>query len=355
VTNVSTADRYTVVGRPLPSARPPVAAPSFEHLIRLTDEHGLFEHADGTTPRHDGGYCLDDVARALVVVCREWPRSAALDGLAMAYLDFIGRAQDSEGRCRNRLDSLGRWEDQPDVGDWWGRALWGLGTAAARGPRTLRAIAARRFDRSISQRSPHLRAMAFAALGAAEVLVDGRRHPGAVRLLVDFVDLIGAPSGGEEWPWPQPRLTYANAAIPEALIAAGAALVDPKAITRGLSLLDWLLTVETDDAGHLSVTAVGGWGPGEHRVRFDQQPIEAAALADACGRAFALTGERRWSDGLQRAIGWFLGDNDNGAALYDPASGGGFDALTPAGRNTNQGAESTLAMIATLQHRQQVH
>jgi hypothetical protein len=336
-------------------ARPTAPAPNFEHLLRLTDEHGLFEHADGTTPRYHGGYCLDDVARALVVVCRQRPRSSALDRLAAGYLDFIGRAQVSDGRCRNRLDWLGRWEDQPDVGDWWGRAMWGLGTAAARGPRTLRAIASRRFDRSISQRSPHLRAMAFAALGAAEVIVHGRRHPGALRLLADFVDLVGPRSSDDEWPWPQPRLTYANAAIPEALIAAGTALVDPTAVTYGLSLLDWLLAVETADAGHLSVTPVGGWGPGEHRARFDQQPIEVAALADACVRALALTGEQRWSDGLQRAISWFLGDNDSGAVLYDPISGGGFDALTPAGRNTNQGAESTLAMIATLQHGHQVH
>jgi len=194
--------------------------------------------------------------------------------------------------------------------------------------------------------------MAFAALGAAEVLVDGRRHPGARRLLADFVDLVEPRSSDDEWPWPQPRLTYANAAIPEALIAAGAALADPTAMRYGLSLLDWLLDVETGDTGHLSVTAVGGWGPGEHRARFDQQPIEVAALADACARASALTGEQRWSDGLQRAIGWFRGDNDSGARLYDPVSGGGFDALTPAGRNTNQGAESTLAMVATLQYGQ---
>ncbi len=338
-----------------PRARPIVPAPSFEHLLRMTDQYGLVEHADGTVPRHQGGYCLDNVARALVVVCRQWPRSATHDHLAAGYLDFIGRAQDSDGRCRNRLDRLGRWEDQPDVGDWWGRALWGLGTAAARGPRSLRPLAARCFDRSVSRRSPHMRAMAFAALGAAEVLVDGRRHPGALRLLADFVNQVGPRSSSRDWPWPQPRLTYANAAIPEAFIAAGAALADPAVVNHGLGLLEWLLAVETADAGHLSVTPVGGWGPGEQRSLFDQQPIEAAALADACARAWALTGERRWADGLQMAIGWFLGHNDNGAELHDAVTGGGFDALTPDGRNTNQGAESTLAMISTFQHGRRVH
>jgi hypothetical protein len=182
------------------------------------------------------------------------------------------------------------------------------------------------------------------------VLVDGRRHLAAVRLLTDFVELAGPRSGDRRWPWPQPHLTYANAVIPEALIAAGAALHSPATLTHGLALLDWLLTIETAEAGHLSVTAVGGWGPGEERARYDQQPIEAAALADACARALTLTGDPRWAEGLRQAIGWFLGDNDNGATLVDPDGGGGYDALTAGGRNTNQGAESTLALISTLQH-----
>jgi hypothetical protein len=102
--------------------------------------------------------------------------------------------------------------------------------------------------------------------------------------------------------------------------------------------------------GHLSLTPAGGWGPGEPRPGFDQQPIEAAALADACARALELTGDGRWLTGLDRAVGWFLGDNDAGVALYDPVSGGGCDGLHRDGRNENQGAESTLALISTLQH-----
>ena len=63
-----------------------VPEPSFAHLIRLTDAKGIFEHAEGTTPRRDGGYCLDDVARALLVVCRQRPAEPELDQLANGYL-----------------------------------------------------------------------------------------------------------------------------------------------------------------------------------------------------------------------------------------------------------------------------
>lgn len=331
--------------------------PSFAHIVRLTDDKGIFEHAEGATPRLDGGYCLDDAARALLVVCRQRPAEPELERLAAGYLSFVLRAMAPDGRFHNRLDRHGRWEDQPGTGDWWGRALWGLGTAAARGPVTIRATAAKAFGRAAVQRSPHLHSMAFATLGAADILAVDPSHAGARELMVDLVAMVDPASGprpaGRDWPWPLPRLTYADAAIAEALIAAGAALERDAVTVQGLALLEWLLTTQTV-GGRLSVTPVGGWGPGEHRARFDQQPIEAAALADACVRAFARTGERRWTYGLERAIAWFLGDNDAGVALHDPDSGGGYDAVTPRGRNTNQGAESTLALISVLQHAKRI-
>ena len=48
-----------------------VHQPLFDHLERLTDDRGLFEHARLAVPRREHGYCVDDVARGLVVVCRE--------------------------------------------------------------------------------------------------------------------------------------------------------------------------------------------------------------------------------------------------------------------------------------------
>jgi hypothetical protein len=186
--------------------------PSFAHLIRLTDAKGIFEHAEGTNPRRDGGYCLDDVARALLVVCRQRPAKRELDRLASGYLSFVLRAMAPDGRCRNRLDRDGRWEDQPDTGDWWGRALWGLGTAAAHGATSIRTTAAKGFGRGAKQRSPHLHAMAFATLGAAEMLAVDPGHDSARELMVDLVAMVGpAPAAGltsgQVWPWPLPRLT----------------------------------------------------------------------------------------------------------------------------------------------------
>lgn len=320
------------------------AAP-FRHLRHLTDAGGVYEHARGTAPRREHGYCVDDVARGLVVASRD---TEATD-LVEQYLAFVLAAQSRDGRFRNRRDSALVWRDQPSVNDCWGRALWGLGAVVSGvQARHLSDAALVGFERGAQQRAPWSRAMAFAGLGAAEVLRVVPEHAGARSLLADAAERIGRPSPGEEWPWPEPRLTYGNAALPETLIAAGSLLNEPTLLADGLLLLGWLLDVQTRD-GHLSVVPVGGRGPSRAAAQFDQQPIEVAALADACARAFALTGAPRWREGVELAASWFLGANDSHTVLYDAVSGGGCDGLERDGRNENQGAESTLALMSTLQ------
>jgi hypothetical protein len=333
------------------SASLDVPAVSFDHLLRLSDDTGLFEHARGVIPRREHGYCLDDVARGLVVLSRESqlePRLVLVD-LATRYLAFVAHAQDATGRCHNRLGYDRHWHDEASVDDCWGRAVWGLGTlAASEGPPWLRADALVRFEVSAACRSPWRRATAFAALGAVAVLQAHPDHGGARRLLIDALPALGRSADNPRWPWPEPRLTYANATVADALIGAGDALGEEHAVADGLALLAWLFDVQTAD-GHLSPVPVGGWASGEPRPAFDQQPIEVSALADAAARALALTGDRSWAACVERCVVWFAGDNDSSMALYDPVTGGCFDGLEREGRNANQGAESTLAALATLQ------
>jgi hypothetical protein len=103
--------------------------PSFKHLRRLTDEGGLYEHAQGTTPRREHGYCLDDVARALVVVSRDTEPAETHDDLREQYLSFVLAAQAGDGRFRNRRGTDLSWRGPLSVEDCWGRGLWGLGAA----------------------------------------------------------------------------------------------------------------------------------------------------------------------------------------------------------------------------------
>ncbi|MET0143750.1 MAG: glycosyltransferase [Ilumatobacteraceae bacterium] len=326
-----------------------ITPPSFAHLAAMSDGVGTFEHAELIEPRRAGGYCTDDLARVLVVTVREpRPTRAVADLGRMAYW-FLADAQGVAGRVHNRRNERGRWTDRRGVEDCWGRTVWAFGSAVRHAPDDwMRQSAMSYFDRGAQQRSPHRRAMVFAALGAAEVLEVHPRHAPARRLLADAVEAIGPLGADPAWPWPEARLTYANAALPEVLIAAGQLLDRPDVLADGIAMLRWLLTRETLD-GHHSATAVGGAGPGDRPPVYDQQPIEVAAMADACTRALDATGAAEWRDGIERAAGWFLGANDSGAVMWDSRTGGGYDGLERDGVNRNEGAESTLALIATMQ------
>jgi hypothetical protein len=329
--------------------------PVFDHLERLTDDHGLFEHALLTAPRREHGYCVDDAARGLVVMCRETEPGPATRRLSRCYLAFVLDALDPTGTCRNRMAADGQWSDEAAVGDWWGRALWGLGVAASSAQTPgMRARALAGFRLAAQCRSPHIRPMAFAALGAAELLSRRPDEMAARQLLADTLAAIGEPADDDpRWPWPEERLSYGNASIAEALIVAGDALPDAAALNRGLSLLEFLLRTETRD-GHLSVTPVGGRGRDDASPGYDQQPIEVAALADACTSAFRITHQSSWLTGVRLAWDWFLGDNDSATPMFDPRTGGGYDGLERCGRNLNQGAESTLAMLSTAQQTRRI-
>ena len=323
--------------------------PPFRHLQRLTDNVGVIERADGIMPRYGQGYRVDDVARGLVVVCREPSPSAELITLGRRYLYFLTQAQAADGKFRGRLGVDRRWRGQPEAQDAWGRSLWALGTAAARGPTAgIRQEALALFDASAAVGSPYPHAMAFAALGAAEMLGRWPGHPGALALLAVAGAVIGEPAADATWPWPTARLSYANAAIAEAVIVAGDKLGRDHLLRNGLRMLAWLLAGETRN-GHLSVVPTGGWGRGEDRPAFDQHPSQVAALADACTRAAEITGDSCWLTGVKMSVTWLLGDNDAGIPMFDERTGGCSDALSRVSRSRNQGAESTLAMISVLQ------
>jgi len=324
----------------------PFSGVDYRHLLRMSDDVGLFERASGSLPRRSHGYRLDDVGCGLMVLSRERRLTPELARLQETLLAFTAHAHEN-GRFRNRLGYDRRWQDQPDLGDWWGRALWGLGSTAAHADRAwVRAAARTLFDHGARHRSPAPRAMVFAALGAAEVLIRNPRDLPSHHLLQDAVSAIGPIPDRPEWPWPEPRLGYANAAVAEVLIAAGSLLPDDDVLADGLRVLEWLVDLQTY-SGWLSVVPSAGWEPGQLPPGFDQRPIEAAALASACSRAQAVTGDTRWSVTVRQANDWFRGTNDAGTPLTDRTTGGCADSLTADGVSANQGTESTLALLRT--------
>jgi len=331
----------------IPIASRPV---SMRHLITLTDDRGIFEHAKGTQPRYAHGYCTDDNARLLVVAARDEGRSYASRNLGHIAMQFLVEAQCDDGAFRNRMSMERLWLDEACTHDCWGRALWAFGSSVSHNhDNQMRHKGQLGFDMGARHRASSPRSMAYAALGAAEILKVHPSHVDAIDLLHDSGGMLMALRSRAPWPWPESRLSYANAIIPEALIAAGFALKRSDMLDQGIGLLEWLVDHETRD-GHLSVTPAGGSGPGDRKPAFDQQPIEVAAIADAAARAHRVTRDDKWRITVDRAIHWFLGHNDTGVSMIDPVTDGGYDGLEADGVNENEGAESTLSMVLTMQY-----
>ena len=327
---------------------PSVPVPRYDHLAHLTSPLGVWEHAELTTPRVAHGLCTDDNARALIVACRHPEGSQLVDDLAATYLAFVADARTGTGTFHNRRSGDGDWLDEVGSDDSQGRAWWSLGVATRLGPRSsIREAALGTFADCGAFSSVHLRANAFAVLGAVELLAVHPDHVQARELLRRCVQPLAAAAASRV-PWVEERLTYDNARLPEALLAAGETLGEPTLVHMGLRLLGWLVGVETR-GDHFSFVPHRGWTPGQLRPDFDQQPVEAAAMADACHRAFRQTGDAVWRSRALRAAQWFVGLNDTGCEMYVGDTGGTRDGLMRDGANENQGAESTLAGLSVLQ------
>jgi hypothetical protein len=330
-----------------------------DHLSRMTDSAGMFQHAILTVPNFSEGYCTDDNARAfiLAVLLDEMDKEPEhARTLATTYAAFMSHAFDPETkRFRSVLSFDRRWLDDQGSEDCHARALWALGMGVGRSPyRSFQIMAGQLFAQALPPvtkfTSP--RAWAFSLIGIHEYLhrlggdrlVDQTRDVLTKRLM-DLFDQAARP----DWPWFEAELTYDNAKLAHALILTGRATGQRPAFERGLQALRWLAEIQTSENGHFRpIGSNGFYRRGGTRAKFDQQPVEAQAMVSACLEAYRATSDSFWYEEAHRAFDWFLGWNDLGLELYSPNTGGCRDALHVDRVNGNQGAESTLAFLLAL-------
>ena len=327
-------------------------APDLGAVIRMSDSTGMLQHSIFAIPDRRHGYCIDDNARALILM-------AAADGIdpaererwATIYAAFLQYAWNPERRrFRNFMAFDRQWCEEVGSEDSNGRTLWALGiTARDADSRRLREWAIALFDTSASLAfelgSP--RARAFAILGAVAILEAHPAHKLASAILKRFPDeLVALLDTWRQpgWTWFESVLAYDNARLPEALLRAGHALGRADLVARGIETLAWLADQQTAPAGHFRAVGSESFGrPYSAPLPFDQQPLEAQATVEACEAAYRATRDRRWLAEAERAYRWFLGANDLDLPLADDG-GACFDGLCPTGLNRNQGAESILAL-----------
>lgn len=340
-----------------PAALPEV---NLAHVRAMTDGTGMLQHATFNVPRYGEGYCVDDNARALLLMAlleeagtgdQELVRT-----LSSRYLAFVSHAFNrSLGRFRNFMSYARGWQEDKGSEDSHGRSLWALGTVVGCSEDPGRySLAGALFHEALPAvatfSSP--RAWAYALLGIEQyfkafhgdrnVQTAGREIAGRLLALFRRTDQ-------PEWPWFEDTVTYCNARLPQALIVTGAWTGDAAMTETGLRSLDWLTTIQRTPDGFFSPVGTNGFfSRGMTPAVFDQQPVDACATVSACMSAFRATGDHVWAEHARRAFNWFLGQNQLQRPLYDPMSGGCRDALHADRVNENEGAESSLSFLLAL-------
>ncbi|MGD1999215.1 MAG: glycosyltransferase family 4 protein [Desulfobacterales bacterium] len=337
-----------------------------DHLKAFTDDTGILQHANYTIPDRTHGYCTDDNARALLVAAmgqKYLPTNGlGLDLLSGHYLGFLLYAfNEKEGRFRNFMTYSRQWTEEIGSEDAHGRAIWSLGKAVAflQNPGHL-AMSTTLFNKALRavENFSSPRAIAFCLVGMHAYLdkFSGDSDVRRVReALADKLFDQFKNHATDSWTWLEKALNYANGKLPHALLLSGQRMQRNDMINMGLNSLKWLLAIQTEDGHFVPIGSNGWYEQGGPRARFDQQPIEANAMVEACVKAFKITRDQSWFDNAVMCFNWFLGHNDLNLPLYDPKTGGCRDGLMADGINQNEGAESSLAWLLSLMTLQKLY
>ncbi len=328
---------------------------SLAHLEKLTDDTGLYQHANFTIPNREYGYCTDDNARAVIVIAKHYAQYSEPQTLKLldTFFSFIIHSQNSDGTIRNFMNFDRSWFKDEPLNDAFGRVLWAFGTVMAQPPSpAYLSIAKSCFDKSVEHIQKQLpRGMAYSILGMCDYL---KPFPGAsdikrqLELTADGLIIQYEENNYPDWEWFEDILTYDNAILPYALFVAGLTSGNKKYIEIAEKTCGFLLANTFNNEFFSFIGCKGFYERGGTKAMFDQQPIEAASTVMMLRAAYDATQNDKYLTLQRKAFDWFLGQNELRIPLYDFRTKGCNDGLLRDGVNTNQGAESTLSFLLSL-------
>jgi len=329
-----------------------------DHLIRMTDDTGVIQHARYSVPARSSGYCVDDNARALIVALQadrvsSDPKTKAL---VTTYLSYLHCAQNDAGDFKNLMGydrTQVTPESSPGSEDCLGRAIWALGTTVALATdEGCRLLAREMLDRALPRamelgpRGTASTILGLSGLVAAEPSGDAAKS--SLSLMAEKLVKRYEQEASDDWRWFEPSLTYDNAVLPLALFKAFSVTGDRASLRVARESLEFLEDVCFED-GRLTLVGNASWHcRGGEKPPADEQAIDAAAFVLAFRGAYITTGDHQYLRRMRESFTWFLGVNRLGMPLYDPVTAGCRDGLGATQVNQNQGAESTICFLLSL-------
>jgi glycosyltransferase involved in cell wall biosynthesis len=334
----------------------PLILPPFSlvHIERLTDDTGIIQHAKFGIPNLKEGYCLDDNARALLMVLMAYRQKKNVLALKLSpiYLSYIQYMQNKDGTFRNFLSFSRNFLDTVGSEDCFGRAVWALGYLLSNAPNDAYCQSGKLIFFNASpnfEKLQSIRGIANTMVGISYYLkgnTDDESMKGRLRSLAYNLVHHYEEHSSPEWKWFESSLAYDNGMLPLALLHSAEILNDDKITSVAMETMDFLTKITIRD-GYLSSIGNENWhkkGGGEPSM-FAQQPVDTLAMILMFHQAFHLTKDKEYLNKLFTSFMWFLGENDLRINLYDFETMGCCDGLESYGVNRNQGAESSLAYL----------
>jgi glycosyltransferase involved in cell wall biosynthesis len=334
----------------------PLILPPFSlvHIERLTDDTGIIQHAKFGIPNLKEGYCLDDNARALLMVLMAYRQKKNVLALKLSpiYLSYIQYMQNKDGTFRNFLSFSRNFLDTVGSEDCFGRAVWALGYLLSNAPNDAYCQSGKSIFFNASpnfEKLQSIRGIANTMVGISYYLkgnTDDESMKGRLRSLAYNLVHHYEEHSSPEWKWFESSLAYDNGMLPLALLHSAEILNDDKITSVAMETMDFLTKITIRD-GYLSSIGNENWhkkGGGEPSM-FAQQPVDTLAMILMFHQAFHLTKDKEYLNKLFTSFMWFLGENDLRINLYDFETMGCCDGLESYGVNRNQGAESSLAYL----------
>lgn len=366
ITWPKTGGKYIAVAEKVLSKKPvvlikretnldPLILPPFSlaHIVRLTDDTGIIQHAKFGIPNLKEGYCLDDNARALLMVLMAYRQKKDPLALKLApiYLSYINYMQNKDGTFRNFLSFNRNFLDEVGSEDSFGRTIWALGYLLNNAPndsyfQTGRLVFSDASGNFVKLRS--VRGIANTIIGISYYLRSNPSDDSLTEILRNLsYTLIRhyEENSSPDWKWFEHYLCYDNGMIPLALLHAAEIIKDEKVTKTAMETMNFLTEITLKD-GYLSVIGNEKWyKKGGERSIFAQQPLDALAMVLMYHQAFHLTEDKEYLNKLFTCFMWFLGENDLRMSLFDFETAGCCDGFEKYGVNRNQGAESSLAYL----------
>lgn len=326
---------------------------SLKHLKNLSDNFGIIQFAQHTTPDPNSGYTTDDVARGLIALCYYYRlfRKKNVLPLLKIYLDFIQYVQKKDGRFLNFVNRDKEIDFQHWSEDAHGRAVWALGVTAAtkKLPKTIRDEAKVLFQKAIppTKKLKYSRATAYSLIGIYKFnkIAPSRQNIKDIQHKANFLVALYRKNSSPSWQWFECKVSYSNGKLPAALLYAYLATKKQIYLQVAQKTLDFLCSITFENEIFSPIGQRGWYTLSGERAYFDQQPEEAAEMVQALTLCYKITKQKKYLNQAINAFYWFLGKNLLNQMVYDESTGGCHDGLGESSVNLNQGAESTVSYL----------